>query len=156
MDLHELHPHFNSHKGAPCQYTNMVEPTEPGVSYDLTTSALATKLDALSIAQDTNPEHNNVPSSTNASTQTPLPRKLPDGPKESDPFQFGSRFLTPEMTGFEFNAWDHVETDDEFKKYAEKQYAFHRDHPVTEFDKSMLLEIHSYSDIANANENYPI
>jgi len=112
----------------------MIEPTTEPVS----TGDLTTTLNDLSITQHaTHPAQDNASSTTNASTQTPL-QNLPDGPKESDPFQFGSRFLTPEMTGFEFNAWDHVETDDEFKKYAEQQYAFHRDHPVTEFDKSML------------------
>ena len=80
---------------------------------------------------------------TDAETQTPIryPKLKPDGPKQSNPFEFGSRFLEPGMTGFEFNAWDHVETDDEFKQYAEKQYAFHRENPVTDFDKSELYLI---------------
>ncbi|KAB5575989.1 S-adenosyl-L-methionine-dependent methyltransferase [Coniochaeta sp. 2T2.1] len=55
--------------------------------------------------------------------------------KRSDPFQFGSRFLSQDDDEFEFNAWDHVEPDDVFKEYAEKQYAMQRDAPVSDFDK---------------------
>ena len=57
--------------------------------------------------------------------------------KRSDPFQFGSRYLLEEDDVFEFNAWDHVETDDAYKEYAETQYAKQRESPVSEFDKSM-------------------
>lgn len=56
--------------------------------------------------------------------------------KRSDPFQFGSRFLKEEDNVFEFNAWDHVETDDTFKEFAEQQYAMQRESPVSDFDKS--------------------
>lgn len=59
--------------------------------------------------------------------------------KRSDPFQFGSRFLSGEDNVFEFNAWDHVETDDTYKEYAELQYAKQRESPVSDFDKSKLL-----------------
>lgn len=55
--------------------------------------------------------------------------------KRSDPFQFGSRYLNQDDDEFEFNAWDHVEPDDVFKEYAEKQYAMQRDAPVSDFDK---------------------
>ncbi|KAH8804620.1 S-adenosyl-L-methionine-dependent methyltransferase [Xylogone sp. PMI_703] len=55
--------------------------------------------------------------------------------KRSDPFQFGSRFLKQEDDVFEFNAWDHVETDDDYKEYAELQYAKQREAPVSDFDK---------------------
>lgn len=58
--------------------------------------------------------------------------------KRSDPFQFGSRFLGQEDNVFEFNAWDHVETDDTYKEYAELQYAKQREAPVSDFDKSKL------------------
>ena len=57
--------------------------------------------------------------------------------KRTDPFQFGSRYLQEEDDVFEFNAWDHVEPDDTFKEYAEKQYAMQRDAPVSDFDKRM-------------------
>jgi len=57
--------------------------------------------------------------------------------KRSDPFQFGSRYLGQDDDEFEFNAWDHVEPDDMFKEYAEKQYAMQREAPVSDFDKRM-------------------
>lgn len=56
--------------------------------------------------------------------------------KRVDPFQFGSRYLQQEDNVFEFNAWDHVQTDDTYKEYAEVQYAKQREAPVSEFDKS--------------------
>lgn len=56
--------------------------------------------------------------------------------KRSDPFQFGSRYLQQEDDVFEFNAWDHVETDDTYKEYAEQQYEMQRQSPVSDFDKS--------------------
>ena len=71
---------------------------------------------------------------------TPPPHRSHDPSnnlKQSDPFQFGSRFLSEEDNVFEFNAWDHVETDDAYKEYAETQYAKQREAPVSEFDKSM-------------------
>lgn len=58
--------------------------------------------------------------------------------KRSDPFQFGSRYLEKEDDVFEFNAWDHVETDDTYKEYAEQQYEMQRQSPVSDFDKSEL------------------
>jgi tRNAThr (cytosine32-N3)-methyltransferase len=58
--------------------------------------------------------------------------------KRSDPFQFGSRYLSEKDNVFEFNAWDHVETDDTYKEYAEQQYAKQREAPVSDFDKSMF------------------
>ncbi|KAJ5808817.1 hypothetical protein N7474_010086 [Penicillium riverlandense] len=54
--------------------------------------------------------------------------------KRSDPFMFGSRYLEEGDNVFEFNAWDHVEPDDEFKAYAETQFAKQRETPVSEFD----------------------
>ncbi|CAG8983342.1 hypothetical protein HYALB_00000509 [Hymenoscyphus albidus] len=56
--------------------------------------------------------------------------------KRSDPFQFGSRYLSETENVFEFNAWDHVETDDTYKEYAEEQYAKQREAPVSDFDKN--------------------
>lgn len=38
--------------------------------------------------------------------------------KRTDPFQFGSRYLEEGDNVFEFNAWDHVETDEGYKEYA--------------------------------------
>lgn len=57
--------------------------------------------------------------------------------KRSDPFQFGSRYLGAGDDVFEFNAWDHVETDDVYKEYAERQFEMQRQSPVSEFDKSL-------------------
>ncbi len=69
----------------------------------------------------------------------PLPPHLSHDPennlKRSDPFQFGSRLLGQEDNVYEFNAWDHVETDDTYKEYAELQYAKQREAPVSDFDK---------------------
>ena len=59
--------------------------------------------------------------------------------KKTDPFQFGSRLLSEQDNVFEFNAWDHVETDDTYKEYAELQYAKQREAPVSDFDKSKYL-----------------
>lgn len=75
-----------------------------------------------------------------AAPEPPLPPHRSHDPensqKRSDPFQFGSRYLNGEDDVFEFNAWDHVETDDVYKEYAETQYAKQREAPVSEFDKS--------------------
>jgi hypothetical protein len=68
--------------------------------------------------------------------------------KRSDPFQFGTRLLNEEDDVFEFNAWDHVETDDAYKEYAELQYAKQREAPVSDFDKGMLLHINSCYNIS--------
>ncbi len=65
--------------------------------------------------------------------------------KRSDPFQFGSRYLKDEDNVFEFNAWDHVETDDTYKEYAELQYANQRASPVSDFDKRMFLPTFSFA-----------
>lgn len=69
-----------------------------------------------------------------------LPAHLSHDPqynmKRSDPFQFGSRFLKEEDNVFEFNAWDHVETDDTYIEYSEIQYSKQREAPVSDFDKS--------------------
>lgn len=61
--------------------------------------------------------------------------------KRSDPFQFGSRYLGEGDDVFEFNAWDHVETDDAYKEYAEKQIEMQRQSPVSDFDKSKWLAL---------------
>lgn len=64
------------------------------------------------------------------------PDEVVEKRKRSEPFQFGSRFLGEDDDVFEFNAWDHVETDDAFKEYAEKQFEMQRQSPVSDFDKS--------------------
>lgn len=59
--------------------------------------------------------------------------------KRVDPFQFGQRFLSAEDNVYEFNAWDHVQQDDEYKEWAEGQIAKQREAPVSDFDKSTCL-----------------
>jgi hypothetical protein len=61
--------------------------------------------------------------------------------KRSDPFQFGSRYLQENDDVFEFNAWDHVETDDTYKEYADQQYAMQRESPVSDFDKCKFASL---------------
>ncbi|KAI3323095.1 methyltransferase [Xylariaceae sp. AK1471] len=56
--------------------------------------------------------------------------------KRTDPFMFGSRTLDEGDDVFEFNAWDHVETDDAYKEYSEQQLAMQRASPVSDFDKN--------------------
>ena len=65
-----------------------------------------------------------------------------DNLKRSNPFQFGSRYLLEDDDVFEFNAWDHVETDATYQEYAEVQYAKQREHPVAEFDKSKNIPLY--------------
>lgn len=81
--------------------------------------------------------------------QVPEPHRSHDPAtnlKRSDPFQFGSRLLEAGDDVFEFNAWDHVETDDAYKEYAERQIELQRQSPVSEFDKSSWpLSLFSFS-----------
>lgn len=74
------------------------------------------------------------------SSFVPLPaappaRIIPEGPKKSEPFQFGSRFLLSEEEVFAYNAWDHVETDAAYKAFSASQLAAQRLKPVGDFDK---------------------
>jgi tRNAThr (cytosine32-N3)-methyltransferase len=55
--------------------------------------------------------------------------------KRTDPFAFGSRFLEEGDDIFEFNAWDHVETDATYREFSKQQYAKQRQDPVNDFDK---------------------
>ncbi|KAI0430831.1 methyltransferase [Xylaria sp. FL1042] len=56
--------------------------------------------------------------------------------KRTDPFMFGSRYLDEGDDVFEFNAWDHVETDDAYKEYSQQQFAMQRASPVSDFEKN--------------------
>lgn len=83
---------------------------------------------ALSLNDESRPEQQAVP-----------PHRSHDpayNQKRSDPFQFGSRYLGQDDDPFEFNAWDHVETDDAYKEYAEAQFEKQRQAPASDFDKS--------------------
>ncbi|KJZ75547.1 hypothetical protein HIM_05010 [Hirsutella minnesotensis 3608] len=79
-----------------------------------------------------------MPSQDDAAVEVPPHRSHDPASnlKRSDPFQFGSRYLTEEDDVFEFNAWDHVETDDAYKEYAERQFEMQRQAPVSDFDKN--------------------
>lgn len=89
---------------------------------------LAAQMLSLEIAQDKQQQEPELPPHRSHDPQY--------NQKRSDPFQFGSRYLGEEDDVFEFNAWDHVETDDAYKEYAEQQYAMQRQAPVSDFDKS--------------------
>ncbi|KAF3920701.1 hypothetical protein ABW21_db0209530 [Orbilia brochopaga] len=93
----------------------------------LLSSALPTKP---SLKQSTPP-----PDATDSTTAA-VKRPKPDGLKRSDPFQFGTRYLEEGDDEFSFNAWDHVEVDDEYKAYAEEQYDMQRQNPVRDFDRN--------------------
>lgn len=71
--------------------------------------------------------------------QTPTPPHRSHNPsnnlKRSDPFQFGSRYLLPTDDVFEYNAWDHVETDETYNLHAEAQYTTQRQNPVSAYDR---------------------
>lgn len=56
--------------------------------------------------------------------------------KRSDPFQFGTRYLTESDDIFSHNAWDHVEVDPQYDSFISAQADFQREHPVSEFDKA--------------------
>ncbi|KAL7268039.1 hypothetical protein RUND412_009354 [Rhizina undulata] len=80
-----------------------------------------------------------APSPPSEPEETRKKSSKPDGPKRSDPFMFGSRFLNPEDDVFDYNAWDHVETDDAYKAYTAEQIAKQREKPVGEFDKKRFM-----------------
>lgn len=62
---------------------------------------------------------------------------LENPPKRSDPFQFGSRFLSSEDDVFAWNAWDHVDPsqDSAFVSYATQQYTFQRENAASDWDR---------------------
>ncbi|KAI0157452.1 S-adenosyl-L-methionine-dependent methyltransferase [Xylariaceae sp. FL1272] len=97
---------------------------------------LAKQTSALTV-QETIPEVGT--SDPEAGVQQPPPHRNHDpqhNMKRSDPFMFGSRYLEEGDDVFEFNAWDHVETDDAYKEYSEQQFAKQRASPVSDFDKN--------------------
>ncbi|KAL1892114.1 hypothetical protein Sste5346_007269 [Sporothrix stenoceras] len=103
---------------------------------DAATDSKAVESTAESTVESTTAE----PATSSAETPAEVPAHRSHDPsnnaKRTDPFMFGQRFLTQEDNVFEYNAWDHVETDDAFKEYSEKQYELQRGSPVSDFDKS--------------------
>lgn len=91
----------------------------------------------------TSPPPENIPQDITTAAQRAEPPQVPphrshdpsNNLKRTDPFQFGSRYLEEGDDVFEFNAWDHVEPDDEYKAFAEVQYAKQREAPVSDFDR---------------------
>lgn len=109
---------------------------------DQPASLLAARVDQEEVASPSRPEElialhapTNVTDFLTAQ-ESPKSSEYKDNLKRSDPFQFGSRYLQVTDNVYEFNAWDHVETDDTYKEYAEVQYAKQREAPVSDFDKS--------------------
>lgn len=103
---------------------------------------LAKQASALTV-QETISETGTETNATSSPAPTP-PHRSHDpqyNMKRTDPFMFGSRFLDEGDDVFEFNAWDHVETDDAYKEYSEQQFAMQRASPVSDFDKSMYCPV---------------
>jgi hypothetical protein len=96
---------------------------------------IPSKLEDLNIVDS----YTQVVKPSTASQQTSRSHDPQNNLKRSDPFQFGSRYLQDNDNVFEFNAWDHVETDETYNEYAEMQYSKQREAPVSDFDKGKLL-----------------
>lgn len=88
---------------------------------------------------DPRPSREEITNIAQTTTPQPIPPSRSHDPtnnlKRTDPFQFGSRYLEEGDDVFEFNAWDHVEPDDEYKAYAEAQIAKQREAPATDYDR---------------------
>jgi len=105
----------------------------PGQEQDAPPEQLAAKVSELQISSDGQGGDEKEPPHRSHDPQF--------NQKRSDPFQFGSRYLQENDDVFEFNAWDHVETDDAYKEYAEQQFAMQRQSPVSDFDKCTLFPL---------------
>ncbi|KAI9884641.1 MAG: hypothetical protein M1823_003561 [Watsoniomyces obsoletus] len=105
----------------PTHQTQPLEETQTRTTENVTTSTPSNDQSTVPSPDPTNPPHRSHDPTQNL--------------KRSDPFQFGSRYLSETDDVYEFNAWDHVETDDAYKAYAEEQLMKQREAPVTEFDK---------------------
>ncbi|OMH79056.1 Methyltransferase-like protein 2-A [Zancudomyces culisetae] len=68
---------------------------------------------------------------------------------------FGVRLLTQDQDVFLYNAWDNVEPDEEYNKYAELRLEFHRENPVPEDKKEYYNENPSkfWNDFYSSNQN---
>ncbi|KAK5092468.1 hypothetical protein LTR70_005429 [Exophiala xenobiotica] len=112
-------------------------------TYDSTT--LPTSLDRLTLTNDPpsdlqppDPSIDIAPQSQPPSASQSIPPHLSHDPatnaKRTDPFQFGQRYLSAQDDVFEYNAWDHVEPDNDHLEFAQEQYTKQRAAPVSEFD----------------------
>lgn len=78
------------------------------------------------------------------SASSPCPSSIPphlshspsSNAKQSDPFEFGHRTLSPSDDVFTYNAWDHVVPDSSHISFCESQYAAQRSAPVSDFDRT--------------------
>lgn len=78
-----------------------------------------------------------VPSATINPARSSLTKPTIANPERRlDPFQFGTRLLTPSDDIFAHNAWDHVAVDPLYASFAETQYDLQRSNPVSDFDKT--------------------
>ncbi|KAK9368315.1 S-adenosyl-L-methionine-dependent methyltransferase [Lipomyces kononenkoae] len=59
--------------------------------------------------------------------------------ERDDPFQFGQRYLEDEEAVWDFNAWDHVEWDEEQEVLAQQKLEKQRENPVNDFDKKLYM-----------------
>lgn len=92
--------------------------------------------DLAQLALDSLPTTSSIPAPPPSDpTAAPTTRIIPDGPKISEPFQFGSRFLLSGDEVFSHNAWDHVETDAAYKAFSTSQFAAQRSKPADNYDK---------------------
>ncbi|KAK5090506.1 hypothetical protein LTR05_000679 [Lithohypha guttulata] len=105
---------------------------------DGATVALSAEVEELSITDD-KPSDAQSTKTSHEPVLTTIPPHLSHDPatnaKRTDPFQFGQRYLNDQEDVFEYNAWDHVDPDEEHLKFTEEQYAKQRAAPVSDFDR---------------------
>lgn len=122
-------PNFSASQGSPRQSVKMDSSTEGHLSKQMDEKLHITSTESSTESVKEVPPH--------------LSHDPKNNMKRSDPFQFGSRYLEQGDNVFEFNAWDHVETDDAYKEYTEQQLEMQRQAPVSDFDKGTLPLIHT-------------
>ncbi|KAF2480550.1 S-adenosyl-L-methionine-dependent methyltransferase [Neohortaea acidophila] len=71
---------------------------------------------------------------------TTPPPNIDNPHKRSDPFQFGTRYLSADDDIFSHNAWDHVTVDPAYDSFITAQTSFQRDNQVSDFDKRRFNE----------------
>ena len=76
-----------------------------------------------------------VPATYEPIRRSPTNLKEDNPQKRSDPFQFGTRYLSEGDDIFSHNAWDHVEVDPQYNDFIEQQTLFQRENQVSDIDK---------------------